>query len=76
MLDWACGWWCCWRASSVALLAFNEPLVATLFHYGAFRDSDVREVSLAWPAMASADRLVAIKVLAPASMPTRTPARR
>ena len=32
---------------SVALLVFAKPLVATLFHYGAFKDSDVSQVALA-----------------------------
>ena len=63
--------------SSVALLAFNEPLVATLYHYGAFRDSDVREVALALSGYgAGLVGLVAIKVLAPgfyANQDTRTP---
>ena len=63
--------------SSVALLAFNEPLVATLFHYGAFRDSDVHEVALALAGYgAGLLGLVAIKVLAPgfyANQDTRTP---
>jgi putative peptidoglycan lipid II flippase len=63
--------------SSVALLVFNEPLVATLFHYGAFKDSDVREVALALSGYgAGLLGLVAIKVLAPgfyANQDTRTP---
>ncbi len=63
--------------SSVALLVFNEPLVATLFHYGAFKDSDVREVALALSGYgAGLVGLVAIKVLAPgfyANQDTRTP---
>src|SRR4029079_1136001 len=33
--------------SSIALLVFSAPLVATLFHYGAFKDSDVSQVALA-----------------------------
>jgi putative peptidoglycan lipid II flippase len=63
--------------SSVALLVFNQPLVATLFHYGAFKDSDVREVALALSGYgAGLVGLVAIKVLAPgfyANQDTRTP---
>ncbi|MDB5942191.1 MAG: putative virulence factor [Ramlibacter sp.] len=63
--------------SSVALLVFNEPLVATLFHYGAFRDSDVHQVALALAGYgAGLLGLVAIKVLAPgfyANQDTRTP---
>src|SRR3954471_8941925 len=33
--------------SSLALMVFNVPLIATLFHYGAFKDSDVTQVALA-----------------------------
>jgi putative peptidoglycan lipid II flippase len=52
--------------SSVALLVFNEPLVATLFHYGAFKDSDVGQVALALAGYGTGLLgLVAIKVLAP-----------
>jgi putative peptidoglycan lipid II flippase len=65
--------------SSVALLVFNVPLVATLFHYGAFTDSDVTQVALALAGYgAGLVGLVAIKVLAPgfyASQDMRTPVR-
>jgi putative peptidoglycan lipid II flippase len=65
--------------SSVALLVFNVPLVATLFHYGAFKDSDVSQVALALAGYgAGLVGLVAIKVLAPgfyASQDMRTPVR-
>jgi len=65
--------------SSIALLVFNVPLVATLFHYGAFKDSDVTQVSLALAGYgAGLVGLVAIKVLAPgfyASRDMRTPVR-
>jgi putative peptidoglycan lipid II flippase len=65
--------------SSVALLVFAQPLVATLFHYGAFRDSDVGQVALALAGYgAGLVGLVAIKVLAPgfyASKDMRTPVR-
>jgi hypothetical protein len=38
----ACAWSCCWRCLALgALLVFAQPLVATLFHYGAFSDLDV-----------------------------------
>jgi putative peptidoglycan lipid II flippase len=64
---------------SVALLAFAKPLVATLFHYGAFNDSDVSQVALALAGYgAGLVGLVAIKVLAPgfyASQDMRTPVR-
>ena len=65
--------------SAVALLVFAKPLVATLFHYGAFRDSDVAQVSLALAGYGvGLLGLVAIKVLAPgfyASRDMRTPVR-
>lgn len=52
--------------SSVALLVFGKPLVATLFHYGAFKDSDVTQVAIALAGYgAGLLGLVAIKVLAP-----------
>jgi putative peptidoglycan lipid II flippase len=64
---------------SVALLVFAKPLVATLFHYGAFNDSDVSQVALALAGYgAGLVGLVAIKVLAPgfyASQDMRTPVR-
>jgi putative peptidoglycan lipid II flippase len=63
--------------SAVALLVFSKPLVSTLFHYGAFRDSDVMQVSLALAGYGvGLLGLVAIKVLAPgyyASRDIRTP---
>ncbi|HSW16408.1 MAG TPA: murein biosynthesis integral membrane protein MurJ [Ramlibacter sp.] len=65
--------------SSVALLVFAQPLVATLFHYGAFTDRDVLQVSTALAGYgAGLLGLVAIKVLAPgyyASQDMRTPVR-
>lgn len=65
--------------SAVALLVFSKPLVATLFHYGAFRDADVQQVSLALAGYGvGLLGLVAIKVLAPgfyASRDMRTPVR-
>lgn len=64
---------------AVALLVFAQPLVATLFHYGAFQDNDVRQVSLALSGYGvGLLGLVAIKVLAPgfyASRDMRTPVR-
>jgi putative peptidoglycan lipid II flippase len=51
---------------SAALLVFAQPLVATLFHYGAFKDTDVGQVALALGGYGSGLLgLVAIKVLAP-----------
>jgi putative peptidoglycan lipid II flippase len=65
--------------SSAALLVFNVPLVATLFHYGAFKASDVNQVALALAGYgAGLLGLVAIKVLAPgfyANQDMRTPVR-
>jgi putative peptidoglycan lipid II flippase len=65
--------------SAVALLVFSTPLVATLFHYGAFRDADVQQVSLALAGYGvGLLGLVAIKVLAPgfyASRDMKTPVR-
>jgi len=65
--------------SSIALLVFAQPLVATLFHYGAFKDSDVSQVSLALAGYGvGLLGLVAIKVLAPgfyANRDMRTPVR-
>jgi putative peptidoglycan lipid II flippase len=65
--------------ASVALLVFAVPLVATLFHYGAFRDSDLRQVAIALAGYGTGlIGLVAIKVLAPgyyASHDMKTPMR-
>jgi len=64
---------------SVALLTFTQPLVATLYHYGAFSDRDVIQTSNALMGYgAGLLGLVAIKVLAPgyyASQDIRTPVR-
>jgi putative peptidoglycan lipid II flippase len=65
--------------SAVALLVFAQPLVATLFHYGRFADTDVQQVSLALAGYGvGLLGLVAIKVLAPgfyASRDMKTPVR-
>ncbi len=65
--------------SSVALLVFAQPLVATLFHYGAFTGRDLLQVSTALAGYgAGLLGLVAIKVLAPgyyANQDMRTPVR-
>jgi len=62
---------------AVGLLTFAQPLVATLFHYGALKDSDVGQISVALAGYgAGLLGLVAIKVLAPgyyASQDIRTP---
>ena len=63
--------------SAVALLIFAQPLVATLFHYGALKNSDVQQISAALAGYGvGLLGLVAIKVLAPgyyASQDIRTP---
>jgi len=64
---------------AVGLLTLAEPLVATLFHYGALRDADVGEIGRALAGYGvGLLGLVAIKVLAPgyyASQDIRTPVR-
>jgi putative peptidoglycan lipid II flippase len=64
---------------AVALLTFAQPLVATLYHYGAFTDRDVQQTTTALMGYgAGLLGLVAIKVLAPgfyASQDIRTPVR-
>jgi putative peptidoglycan lipid II flippase len=63
--------------SAVALLIFAQPLVATLFHYGALKNSDVQQIAAALAGYGvGLLGLVAIKVLAPgyyASQDIRTP---
>lgn len=63
----------------VALLTFSQPLVATLYHYGAFTDRDVQQTTTALMGYgAGLLGLVAIKVLAPgfyASQDIKTPVR-
>ncbi len=65
--------------SAVALLTFAQPLVATLYHYGAFTDGDVKQTTTALMGYgAGLVGLVAIKVLAPgfyASQDIKTPVR-
>lgn len=64
---------------AVALLTFAQPLVATLYHYGAFSDRDVQQTTTALMGYgAGLLGLVAIKVLAPgfyASQDIKTPVR-
>jgi putative peptidoglycan lipid II flippase len=64
---------------SVALAVFATPLVATLFHYGAFTGRDVAQVSLALAGYGvGLLGLVGVKVLAPgyyAHQDIRTPVR-
>jgi putative peptidoglycan lipid II flippase len=63
--------------SAVALLTFGEPLVATLYHYGAFTAKDVQQTTGALMGYgAGLLGLVSIKVLAPgfyASQDIKTP---
>lgn len=65
--------------SAAALLVFAQPLVATVYHYGAFTDRDVQQTTVALMGYgAGLVGLVAIKVLAPgfyASQDIRTPVR-
>lgn len=64
---------------AVALLTFAQPLVATLYHYGAFTDRDVRQTTSALMGYgAGLLGLVAIKVLTPgfyAAQDIKTPVR-
>ena len=64
---------------AAALLLFAEPLVAVLYHYGAFTDRDVQQTTLSLTGYGvGLLGLVAIKVLAPgyyASQDIRTPVR-
>jgi putative peptidoglycan lipid II flippase len=63
--------------SAVALVLFAEPLVATLFHYGAFTAQDVTQTRLALAGYGvGLLGIVAVKVLAPAyyaQLDIRTP---
>ncbi len=63
--------------SAVALLTFAQPLVAVLYHYGAFKDVDVPQVARALMGYGfGLIGLVAIKILAPAyyaKQDTKTP---
>lgn len=63
--------------SAVALLTFAKPLVAVLYHYGAFSETDVQQTTVALMGYgAGLLGLVAIKVLAPgfyARQDIRTP---
>ena len=65
--------------SAIGLLLFAKPLVAVLYHYGAFTADDVQQTTLALMGYAAGLLgLVAIKVLAPgyyASQDIKTPVR-
>ena len=64
---------------ALALLLFAKPLVAVLYHYGAFSDFDLQQTTLAMMGWGvGLVGIVAIKVLAPgyyASQDIRTPVR-
>ena len=64
---------------AVGLLIFAKPLVASLFHYGALKGSDVGQIAIALQGYGvGLLGLVAVKVLAPgfyASQDIRTPVR-
>jgi putative peptidoglycan lipid II flippase len=64
---------------AVGLLTFSEPLVAVLYHYGAFSTTDVRQTQVALMAYGvGLVGIVAVKVLAPgfyAKHDMRTPMR-
>ncbi len=64
---------------AVALLTFSKPLVAVLYHYGAFTERDVQQTTTALMGYgAGLVGLVAIKVLAPgfyANQDIKTPVR-
>jgi putative peptidoglycan lipid II flippase len=62
---------------AIALLVFAQPLVAVLFHNGAFGDADVKRTTLALMGYGvGLIGIVAIKVLAPGYYASRTRARR
>ena len=65
--------------AALALLLLSEPLIATLFHYGAMTDADVGQSAAALRAYASGVMtFMLIKVLAPgyfARQDTKTPVR-
>ncbi len=80
LLDWGLRWVVLLAVPcAVALLTFAQPLVAALYHYGAFTAADVRQTSLALMGYgAGLLGLIAIKVLAPgfyARQDIRTPVR-
>ncbi|TSE24386.1 murein biosynthesis integral membrane protein MurJ [Tepidimonas aquatica] len=80
LLDWGLRWVVLLAVpSAVGLLTLAEPLVAVLYHYGAFGVADVRQTAMALMGYgAGLLGLVAIKVLAPgyyARQDIRTPVR-
>lgn len=80
MLDWGLRWVVLVAVPcAVALLTFAQPLVAVLYHYGAFTTGDVQQTARALMGYGvGLVGLIAIKVLAPgyyASQDIRTPVR-
>ncbi len=78
LLDWGLRWVVLLAVPcAVALLTFAQPLVAVLYHYGAFTGGDVRQTALALMGYGvGLLGLIAIKVFAPgfyASQDIRTP---
>ncbi|MEY2684733.1 MAG: murein biosynthesis integral rane protein MurJ [Pseudomonadota bacterium] len=80
LLDWGLRWVVLVAVPcAVALLTFAQPLVAVLYHYGAFTTGDVQQTARALMGYGvGLVGLIAIKVLAPgyyASQDIRTPVR-
>jgi len=80
LLDWGLRWVVLLAVpSAIGLLLFAVPLVAVLYHYGAFTVADVRQTSVALMGYGvGLIGLIAIKVLAPgfyARQDIRTPVR-
>jgi putative peptidoglycan lipid II flippase len=78
LLDWGLRWVVLLAVPcAIALLTFAQPLVAVLYHYGAFSSGDVRQTSAALMGYGvGLLGLIAIKVLAPgfyASQDIKTP---
>jgi putative peptidoglycan lipid II flippase len=80
LLDWGLRWVVLLAVPcAIALLTFAQPLVAVLYHYGAFSPTDVQQTSVALMGYGvGLLGLIAIKVLAPgfyASQDIKTPVR-
>jgi len=80
LLDWGLRWVCLIGIpASVALVVLSGPMLATLFHFGAFGDHDVRMSARALMAFSvGLLGFILVKVLAPgfyARQDTRTPMR-
>jgi putative peptidoglycan lipid II flippase len=80
LLDWALRWvWLIGLPATVGLVVLAEPILVTLFYYGAFSAYDVRMSAQALAAFAlGLPGFILVKVLAPgfyARQDTRTPVR-